>query len=813
MNTRFLLLFCLLFSFQTLQLQAQSELSSIDGYVEEADHTPAAYATVQLKRAADSSLVKAGYTDEKGRFSLPGLSGGVFFLEVSYVGFITHRSERIALPENAKLELPEIMLVQAIQELEAVVVTARKPIIELKADRTVFNVEGSINAIGSDAMELLQKAPGVVVDNNDQIMVQGKSGVQIFINDKPSPLGGADLAAYLRSLQSTDIEAIEIITNPSSRYDAEGNAGIINIRLKRSLKIGTNGTITSGVAYGKNARFNNAFQISHREQKLNLFLNYTNYTGDRWRFGDYFRVQNGYSYDQRTTQLVEETNHSLRGGADYQWNERYSIGILVNGYFNDEVFNSQGNTLIAEVSNPPHESLRATNKIAGLRKNMQGNLNYQYKSANGSHLNMDFDVAMFANRLNSYQPNYYSDLVSGMPIAEHIYTNTTPTDIDLISFKVDYQQALWGGLVELGAKASMVGTDNTLDFYEIIQNVPVKDVERSNRFLYDEQILASYLNYKRQISDKLQASGGLRLEQTNSVGELLSLQNLPEDYVERSYLNLFPSAGLSYQIDETHNLRLSFSRRIDRPNYQDLNPFEFRLDELSYQKGNAFLRPQYSNSLQLNYGRSSGLNVSLNYTITEDYFTRLNDTIEIRRSFITTRNLAKQTVLNLSVSAPFAITQWWSGYANVNMYQTDNRADFGDGKVVDLRVRAVNVFAQQNFNLTDDISLELSGFYNSPGIWGGVFEMDAMWGIDLGAQKKFFDGKMNVKLSVTDLFYTKQWHGYSDFAGMQMDATGGWESRQLRLNVNYAFGNSSLKSHRIRATGLDEEQKRLEGGQ
>lgn len=714
------LLFVIAFS---CLLSGQNPFSSITGGIVEQDHNPAAFATIQLKNVSDSSLVKASYADENGKFEIPGLSAGEYFLEISYVGFLNHKSNHIQLREQKDMEVPEIMLISISEELETVVVTARKPVIELKPDRTVFNVDGSINASGSSAFELLRKSPGVVFDNNDNVILQGKTGIQIHINGKPSPLGGQDLVNFLKNLQSSEIEAIEIITNPSAGFDAEGTAGVINIRLKKSKSLGFNGALNLGYSIADNSRFRNSVQLNYRNRAINVFGNYSQFNGKNNQFQNFYRIQNGLEFDQETKQTSFNDNHNFRGGADFFIDKKNTIGVLLSGNLNRSEFESQGTSFIGDFGEVPSQILDASSDIDGQRRNYQVNLNYQFNDSKGQTLIIDFDGGFFKNRVNSFQPNTYREFESGTPTEESIFTSETPTDIHLLSGKFDYTRPLLGGVLQGGVKASMVKTDNTLDFYELQNGLPVKDLERSNQFTYDERVYAGYINFMKKVDDQIDFNLGLRIEQTHSIGDLASIQDLPEDYVERKYLNIFPSGGLSYKLNKDHSLRLNFSRRIDRPNYEDLNPFEFRLDELTYQKGNAFLQPQYANSIEITHIFRNRVSTTLGYTLIEDFFARITDTVETRRSFITKRNLTRQEVLNLNISSPFSVTEWWNGYANLNIYHTQNEADFGDGRTVDLSVTGFSVYNQHNFTLLKGFNLELSGFYNSPGLWEGVMEV------------------------------------------------------------------------------------------
>lgn len=795
--------------FFAASVMAQSMGASISGKVLDPGNTPAPFANVLLKSKADSSLVKAEYTNEDGNFQLQNLQPGSYFLHVSYVGLSDYSSENFDLNAGQSLQLPAINMAALATELKEVVVKAQKPMIEVKPDRTVFNIEGSINASGSNAMELLRKAPGVVVDNNDNVMLLGRSGVAVYIDNKPSPLSSADLANFLKTVQASEIEAIEIITNPSSKYDAAGNAGIINIRMKRDKRLGANGTVELGFAEGVFPKYNGSASGNYRNKAVNLFGKYGYNAGTRWSFMDFYREQAGASFDQRATNGGDFSNHNARIGADFFIGKHHTVGVLVTGNKSEDEWNSRSRAEIATLSNGETQAIlaaRSDNTIK--RNNYNANLNYRFDNAQGLVWNLDADLGGFRNDGNSYQPNTYLNPTETEVLEERIFTTQTPTDIEIATFKVDHERPLWKGQFGAGLKFSVVNTDNTFNFFDVIDGESVPNMDRTNQFTYQENINAAYVNYQRQ-AGKWNFQAGLRVEQTNSDGKLTSERPTGNDRVKRNYTDLFPSGGVTYQFDQKNAFRLTYSRRIDRPQYQDLNPFEYKLDELTYQRGNPFLKPQYSNNLQLGHTFNYTLNTTLGYSYTTDYITSITDTIEVVRSYITEANLSSQRTFSLSVSYPFAITKWWNTYTNLTMYNTRNLADFGEGKRIDAQANAVSVFSQQTFQLPKGLSLEISGFYNSPSIWGGNFRTREFWGVDAGVQKKVLEGRGNVKVSLSDIFLTMRWSGDSQFGGLYMVTRGGWESRQLRVNFTYNFGNQEVKSARRRNTGLEDEQKRI----
>lgn len=803
-----------LFSLAAMQLclslvvWAQDSAGSVHGSVMDATHQPLAYANILLFNAADSTLAKAEYSGEDGAFKMRNIEPGQYWLKASFVGFPDFVSGVLSVAADKVTSVPTVVLDNEGTELAEVVVTALKPLVEVKPDKTVFNVEGSINATGNTAFELLRKAPGLVVDNNDNIILLGKNGVRIFIDGRPSPLNAEDLVEMLKGMQSDQIEAIEIITNPSSKYEAEGNAGIINIRMKKDKRHGTNANVTLGYTISVFPKYFGSVGINHRNKKMNIFGSYNHGTGNRRNFFNLHRQQLGMIYDQKNVRTSDFTNHNFKAGADYLIDDKNTIGVTVSGFASDRNDFNDGRTAISLASSEVIDSLLlATSRNSTDIINTDYNLNYRYDDRKGIVWNFDANYAQFRRDGDAYQPNLYTSSDGNEVFTERIFSSETPTDINLLSFKIDHERNLFGGKLESGLKFSNVTTDNTFNFYDVIEDVNILDLDRSNNFVYEEMVNAAYFNYQYQF-EKWGIQAGLRAEQTNSVGTLTSEQVSDNDEVNRSYLDFFPSAGVTYQASQKTTWRLNYSRRINRPGYQDLNPFEYKLDELTYQRGNPFLQPQYTNAVQLTHSFNYRFNTTLSYSYTSDFFTQIIDTTETSRSFITQKNLASQRVISLNFGAPISLSKWWNVYANVNAYHQLNSADFGEGKVVDVGATAVNIYNQHTFMLPKGMALEVSGFYNSPSIWGGTFKTRAMWSVEAGFKMKVLQGRGNIKVSIGDIFNTMGWYGESDFGGVAIATSGSWESRRLRVNFSYLFGNDKVKS-RKRQTGLEDEKGRI----
>lgn len=790
---------------------AQTQHGGVKGHVADPDGNAIPYANVLLLQAADSTkLVKAGLTDDAGNFELIPVNAGSYTLKVTYLGMENFRSQPFELADQQVLEMPSVKMEQAATEVEEVKIVAEKPTLTVKPDMIVFNVDGTPNSIGNNALELLRKSPGVVVDNNENIMLLGKTGVRIYIDGKPSPLSATDLAGLLKSMQSTEIESIEIITNPSSRFDAEGNAGIINIKMKKDRSLGFNGNVTLGYAIGKYSKYNGSLALNYRSKKINAFGSFAGNLGKSWNFMDFYREQSGSTFDQSTEMVHDNKSENFRAGMDYYLNKKSTVGVLVTGFGMTSNSSTEAETYIGLQNSEQVQSVLISNTLNdATRQNYNANLNYRFDGGNGTILNMDADYGLFKNNTDSYQPNYYYDSSLSNVLLERIFTSYAPSTIDIKTFKVDYEHGLWGGKVGLGGKVSFVVTDNTFDFYNVTGGVEELDTNRSNTFVYTENVNAVYANYQKQIK-KWGIQAGVRMEQTNSLGELKSNDSIPA--VDRHYLNLFPSGGITFAPDRTHNFQLTYSRRIDRPRYDQLNPFEFKLDELTYRRGNPFLRPQYTHNIQLAHTYKYTLNTSLSYAITNDFFTEFTDTTEVNRSFLTTENLSTRKVATLSVSYPFSPVKWWTLFTSASVYNVRNQADFGEGKEIDLGVTSYNIYHQQSFNFPKDISLQLSGFYNSPNIWGANFRNNKFWGVEAGVTKKFLEGRGNIKLAVSDIFLGMRWSGSQTFGGLYMEGQGGWESRQFRVNLTYLFGNQQAKGGSRRKTGLEDESSRAGAG-
>jgi iron complex outermembrane receptor protein len=791
----------------TTQGFAQSK-ATVSGEVKDHNGKALQSVTVSLLEAKDSSLVKADVTGADGKFQIASYKNGKFLLSYAILGYEKKFSEAFEL-NGQNYQAPTPSLALASKKLQDVTVTSRKPMIEIKADKTIFNVESSINATGSNALELLQKSPGIQVDNNENISMKGKTGVKIYVDGKPTQLNAKDLAAYLKGINSNDVEAIEMISNPSAKYDASGNAGIINIRLKKNKKFGTNGSVTAGLVQGITPKGNASVNLNYRDKKVNLFGNVGGSLG-RYENGlDLYRIQKDSIYDQHSINANNDKNLNLKAGADFFLDSKNTIGFLVTTNLSNNEWSSTSRTNVYyKPTNAYIKTLQAYNTIPGSRNNMNSNINYRYTDTSGKEINFDADYGLFRGVGRSFQPNYYLDN-TGSTLYTIINRNYTPTDIDIYTAKVDVELPKWKGKFGYGLKFSYVKTTNTFDFFNDISGVPVKQLSRSNSFTYKENVNAAYVNYQRQLNPKWSLQTGLRAEQTNNEGILTRADGViqADNTVKRNYIDFFPSAALTWNVSEKNSLNLTYSRRIDRPSYQDLNPFENKLDELTYEKGNAFLRPQYTDNIELTHTWKSMINTTVGFSHVKDYATQTTDTAN-NATFIQQKNLATQDIISFSIGSPLPIAKWWNGYANLWGNYQMFKGQIGANSV-STNIAQYGAYMQHTFTLGHDYAAELSGWFSGPSIWGATWRTRSQGGIDVGIQKQLFDKKATLKLTVTDIFLTNPWTAVSDFGGLYVNGGGRWESQTLRVSFTYRFGSNQVKSARQRQTGLESESKRI----
>ena len=792
----------ILFCFQYITAQEQS----ITGSIQLKKDISPSNISVLLFQSEKDILQKTTLTNKEGNFSFMNIPDGSYYIQISALGYEDYKSKTITKSATA-VQLPVITLTEKTNQLSEVVIKNKKPMIQVLADKTVFNVQNTINATGSSGFDLLRKAPGVVIDNNDNLIVEGKTGVLIYIDGKQSYLTGADLTNFLKTLQANDIDSIEIITQPSSKYDAAGNAGIVNIKLKKNKNYGTNGSASSGVNIGKYETSINSLSLNNRNKKNNIYGNYSNRFGDNYEFINIYREQSNTIFDSKTKTKNTVNANNIKLGYDYYANDKNTFGIIVSGNFNNNYNDAGTRTPIRPINSPVNDSILIAKSIGNNKTyNLYSNINYKYADTLGVTLNMDVDYGKYDSKKENYQPNTYYENNEVTVLNENNSFQNTPVNIDIATFKTDYEQNFLKGKLGIGVKTSFVETDNTLGFFDVVSNVSTLNPNRSNQFIYKENVNAAYLNYNRTFK-KVNFQFGLRVENTNSDGKLNALISTNNEQVKRNYTDFFPSGGITYNVNDKNALALIYSRRIERPNYESLNPFEYQLDELSFIRGNPFLKPQYTDNIKFSHTYNYSLNTSISYSKISDYFAQVIEASGPSKSFLTSRNVATQEVINLSISYPYEIKKWWNVYFSVDAFQSKFIAT--NDSFVSIKQETVSFYGQNSFSLPKGINLEVSGWFSSPSIWGGTFKTESLGSLDIAVQKQFMNKKLTARLAVSDVLYTSPWNGRTENAFAKIIGDGGQDSRQVRFNLSYNFGSDTVKKSRQRDTGLEDEKNRI----
>ncbi|PWS32497.1 outer membrane beta-barrel family protein [Pedobacter paludis] len=784
--------------------------ANITGTILDENKKPADYVTVVLFKASDSSVVKTAFTDPTGAFGFTISAKGEYFYKASNMGYKTFKSKILSLTDaSQKLDFGSAQLISITQNLKEVTVAVTKPLIERKMDKVVMNVSNSAIMTGSNALEVLQKAPGVSVDQNDNISMQGKQGVLIQLDGKQTYMSSADVANLLRNMQSSEIETIELITNPSSKYDASGNSGIINIKTKKNKNGGTNGSANATLGYGKNFRGNAGLNLNHRTQKVNLFGNYNYGKTERENLITIDRISNGTPdtyFMQTGTSRRKQQNNNFKAGLDYFIDKKNTIGVLVNGYFNHGTEASVNNTIIGPSFQKVDSSLVSNSLQTNKYNNIAYNLNYKsILDTAGSEISADVDYSKYnGNDGSDYENDYL--FANGNRIRPISYIrNNTPSKIDIKAFKIDYNVSLSKSIkLEAGVKSSWVKTDNDLQAEEFVNNNWQNDVRRSNQFIYDENVNAAYTNINKQFKNT-SIQVGLRVEQTNSKGNLITTNTV----VERSYWDFFPTLFVQQTLSKNNQLGLSYSRRIDRPSYDALNPFIYYLDQYTYNKGNPFLNPQYTNNLELSYTFKQKYMLSVGYSRTNDVIIEVLLPDEAQKAlYQTNANLAKNISYNANLNIPVQVAKWWSMNNNLNVFYLSFEAPNLAGTALKTGKTSFQFKSQQSFTIANGFTAELNGSYESP-LDYGTLSLKARYYIDAGLSKSLFNKKASLKLALSDIFNMSENNLSSAYPGLNYYVHQKNESRIGRISFTYRFGKNEIKPARRRSTGTESEQGRM----
>jgi outer membrane receptor protein involved in Fe transport len=802
----------LLLGISNLTARAQTN-GEVKGRLIAHQQVPVSYASISLQ-SAEGKALKGTFSDSLGVFVFTGLANGNYQLHISAMGFKAFHRSLIKLEEN--IDLGPLLLTEDATLLQGITVQAQKKLIEQTIDKTVLNIENSILAEGNTALELLQKAPGVKVDDDGKISLKGRPGVMVLINGKSTYLSPKELSTLLKGTNSNSIAKIEIMSNPSAKYDAAGNGGIINIQMKKNKAIGLNGTVSVNGGSSRNARYGSGMSLNYRNQNLNVYGSYdygyrgeTEYLDFTRRFydgGAIVEPASRTSYQDTKTNEPLHTNN-FRLGLDLELDSSNVLGMLINGNVGKYTHDSQTGNVFVDAKNAVLSRMLTNNYDRQHWENLTYNLNYQHKfKKEGRLLSADADFA--SNKFTS-KLNLNTTTLAVQPGEKESMTSRrgyVPAVTDVYLLKVDYEEPLGKTLkFESGLKSSFTSADNNLT-YDILTNGTWQyDKNGSNHFKYKEQIHAGYINLNKEFKG-FSVQAGLRAEYTRTVGHQLTIDSLQA----RNYLQLFPSIFLNKPLGENHQLQLAYSRRIERPDYSDLNPFRVFRDPLLFYQGNPFLKPELINALQLSHTFKGKYTTSISYNQTKDVMTWVNGQIdELNTTFEMPQNLSKLINYGLSFTASTNFFKWWSGthFAEVfrNEYSgTTQTSTFNN------QTTSFSINSQNSFKAGKGYQMELSAYYYSGSVYG-ISSYKSNYEVSVGAQKSLFKDRASLKLMINDIFQSNRYREQTVFQQINMYMNKRPDSRRAMLSFSYRFGNLPNEQSK-RKTGSEDIQQRIKGG-
>jgi len=792
---------------------------SVSGKVIDAKSGGIGSANVILLHAADSTLAKADIANDDGTFKIEDIAVGIYILKVALIGYNTYSSEKIIIADK-DITLPVITLLASGTDLKEVSVRGQKPFIEIHADKIVVNVENSIVNAGSSAMDVLTRSPGVTVDQNDKISLKGKQGVTIMIDGKITPIAGADLANLLKSMPSNSIESIELISNPSAKYDAAGTASIINIKLKKDKKIGLNGSVNGTYGQGVYPKSNLGFNLNYRNKKFNIFASY-NYAY-RKGFNHLTLTRNFYNnsnfagaYDQDDHFLFPIVSHTANAGMDYNVSSKTTIGFVVSG--NSTHFDPTGTNFTNVVDSATRRIdsfFTTTNNSHDQLSNYAANVNLRHTfDSSGQQLSVDADYARYTNSsTQNYTTNYYNYMPDGTSIASpsqppYILLGQLSGITQIRSLKADYENPLKNNAkLEAGIKTSFVTSDNEPAFYNKTDTGYVLDKTKSDHFIYNENINAAYINFSKDWP-KWSTQIGLRGEQTIATGD----EKATDSTFSRNYFQLFPSLAVQWHVDANNDLGITLSRRIERPSYDQLNPFKYFLDPTTYKAGYPYLNPALSYSAELSYTYKQKFITTFNYTITNDPITEVIQPSETenRVTIQTTKNLTSMAYYGISGAYQLQFFKWWSNTTNFNAYYSQYKGDLA-GTTLNNGRATFDVNTSNSFILPKNFSAELSFFYQAPMTYGYMYVRPS-WMLNAGVQKNLFDKRATIRLNCTDIFWRGWPSGTSYYNNYVESFVAKRDTRQLSLSFTYRFGKRSVGQVNKHNGGAEDEKRRVGG--
>ena len=786
----------------------------IGGQVEDDIGTPIAFANVLLLKTSDSTLVKGSITEENGSFLLKNIPQGKYLVTVSMVGFKTASTGPFDFDGESKITLAPIILSEGI-ELNEVTVVSKKNLYTMKNDRMVINVSSSILSEGSTALEILERSPGVIIDRqNSSISLMGKSGVNVMIDGKQSYMPISGLVQLLQGMSANNIETIELITTPPANFNAEGNAGFINIVMKERTDVGLNGSYSLSAGVGNGSITSNNINFNYRKNRINLFGTYSllrDAQGQLFTFDRSFIDNENNSIDLSTISERDpiQRNHNIRTGIDYRVSDKTVVGLLAWGNDNKWTMDAMNQNRDTENGTPiSFVELLLTER--NQQKHFGANINLKHNFKDDGHISFDMDYLTYRFENPTIYTNSFFDGSNNF-IREELTTSDKTTPINIVVGKADYSNQINDKIkLEYGAKGAFSNFDNDVVVGTFQGNDFIADPDLTDVSTLKERILAAYGNMDYSISDKTSLQLGLRYEHTDS--DLVSEEQ--GQVVDRTFGELFPTVYVSHKVNDTLGLNFSYSRRITRPTFNDLAPFVIFVDPTTFFAGNPAVQPAISNAVKFDFNYRSAI-FSAQYSVEDGTISRFNSRFdeENERLIFGAANMDWTKTLSLTFGLPITFTNWWKMQNNL-IYLNTRVSNTVDGLPFALEQNTVNINSTQSFTMAKNLSSEINVNYNSPSIISfiGTAVLEEYYSINIGIQKKFGERGGTLAFKVNDLLDKVKWTVTTNVPEQNLNTENTFDlfNRTFLLSYTNSFGNRKLKSARERGTGAEEEKQRVQ---
>jgi len=779
----------------------------VTGKVLVENNVPLASATAYLMKAKTTVILKAVVTDENGEYQFSDIQAGSYYVDVKMVGYTANKSNVFDISKS-DYKIPTILLNTDTRKLQEVAVEGKRPMVESKPGKLVLNVENSPLAAGNNALDIVQRAPGVSLDNNNNLQLMGQSGVSVTIDGRQTYMSGEQLVNFLKSTDGNQIKSVEVITTRAAKDDAEGAVGTINIVLTKNRMEGFNGTFNMTAGRGEKFRGNSSLSLNYKKNNTTVFGSYaySNEKSHRKLLLDRVIQNKGEKtyFKQRSVLDEKEQNHSYRFGVEQRTSARNTLTVQFNGSNNIEYNDNDSKTNVGKSFTTLDSLLISTSQFKELFDRYSANLNNEFRiDSNGRKLTLDLDWSKFKSSKGVGYNNQYFDGQMDAITPEEIQRSRMPIGIDIYVAKLDYEQPLSKvSKLEMGAKYSNVTSDNDLTFEDFLNNSWINNEKRTNHFVYKEQIAAGYIDYNNTIG-KWGLKVGARGEYTFSDGNSLTLNK----QVKRNYFKLFPNANLTYTLDENHILSLGYARKITRPNYRQLNPFDYFIDKLTFERGNPYLNPQFSNEFTLNYTLMQRYNVTLGINDVRDAIVEsMGQDSVLKQTWVIRENLGKNLTAYLNLNIPITVSKIWSMNNNITGIHF-NFDGMVSGHPLKRKSFLLQATSMHNLKLAKSLSANVNLRYFSPFKYN-VYDMKARWDMEIGATKTFKDQRSSLKLAVSDLFNTGNQNLKTNFGDFDSSIRQYQDRRVVRLTYLYKFGN--LKNNYRKKDTSNEEKERAQ---